>query len=246
MKLYKRLFWPDTHAPYHDAKAVEVALEIGKAHKADELVIQGDFFDCYTISEYSKDPSKATATLEDEIAEGRELLATMERILKPKKVVFIEGNHENRITRYLHNHAPKLCGSMTTREILGIPKAWRWIPFGPKNKYHCGNLIVTHGTRAGKHCAFSMGDAYKTSVLFGHTHRIQEFNVRDAHGRLIKGITNGWLGDIDRAAEYVLDVANWSHAVTPGWFKQNGEFWLQTVEIEKYEAVFHGKFFSAR
>jgi hypothetical protein len=244
MNLYRRLFWPDTHAPYHDAKAVEIAIEIGKELAPHELVIQGDFFDCYTISDYAKDPLKATRTLSEELEEGRALLARLEKELKPKSVVFIEGNHEDRVSRYLRNHASKLVGTMSCRDILGVPKHWRWVPFGPHNRYLAGNLIVTHGTRAGKHCAFAMADAYKTSVLFGHTHRIQEFNMRTARGELIKGITNGWLGDIDRAAEYVQDVANWSHAVTAGLFKPTGEFWLNTVEIENYEAVFNGKFFT--
>jgi predicted phosphodiesterase len=245
MKLYRRLFWPDTHAPYHDVKAVEVALMIGKEHAPQELVIEGDFFDIYCISDYEQDPLKACRVLEEEICEARELLFRIVTELNPEKVIFIEGNHEDRITRYLRRHAPKLMGIVSSRSILGIPKNYVWVPWGPKNKYQAGKLTVTHGTKANKHCAAGMAEKFGESVLFGHTHRLQEFTRRTASGRLILGATNGWLGDQDRAAEYVVDVADWSHAVTAGWFKPGGDFWLQTVRIEKHEAVFNGKFFRA-
>lgn len=244
MKLTRRLFWPDTHAPYHDVKAVETAIAIGKEHRPDELVIEGDFFDCYTISDYDQDPAKAARLLQEEIAEGVALLLRLEKELKPKRVVFIEGNHEDRVTRYLRRNAPKLMGTMNVRQILGIPDRFHFIPWGPKNKYFCGKLVVTHGTRANKHCAAAMAERYKCSVLFGHTHRVQEFNIRTVHGERIKGITNGWLGDMDRAAEYVTDIADWGHCVTPGWFRENGDFWLQNVEIENGKAVFNGKPFT--
>lgn len=246
-KLSRSLFWPDTHAPYHDWRAVELAIQIGREFKPDTLVFEGDFFDCYTISDYEKDPHKACNTIQQEVQESTALLLRIEKEIRPKKVVFVEGNHEDRVSRYLRKNAPKLMGLVDTRSVLGIPDRYQFVPFGPKNKYWASpKLIVTHGTRANKYCASAMVERFKVSVLFGHTHRLQEFNICTADGRRLKGKTNGWLGDLDRAAEYVNDVADWAHAITLGYFTPDGDFWLQDIEIDhQYRTVFNGKLYVA-
>lgn len=234
---------PDTHAPFHDKRAFSVMLKIAKDFDPHEVIILGDFFDCYSISDYTQDPTKAFNRLEEELVQAREPLNELVRTITPSKWVFIQGNHEFRVDRYINTYASKLGGMFSVRSILGIPKAFEWVPWGPKNFYKAGKLIVTHGTLHNKHVAAAMSAKYGTSVLFGHTHRIQESTTRNVHGDRIKGVTIGWLGDLERAAEYITNVADWSHGFAVSYHKPGGEYFLQTIEIEKYEAVFNGKLY---
>lgn len=243
MKLYRRLFIPDTHAPFHDMRAFRLMLDVAKDFKPHEVVYLGDFFDCYSVSQYDKDPEKNFKLLEEELIEGRELLDLVERTTNADKYVFLSGNHENRIDRYVATYAGKLGGLVKTREILQVPSKYEWLPYGQKGHYRCGKLIATHGSLCNKHVAFGMAAKYGSSVIFGHTHRIQEFNLRNIHGATIKGVTIGWLGDGRKAAEYVNNVADWSHGFAVGYFKPSGGFFLQTIEIQDYQCVFNGRLY---
>ncbi len=238
----KRFFWPDTHTPFHDEKAVGLALQVLRDFGPDEVVILGDFFDCYTVSQYSKDPKNQYKLLETELEAGRDLLNKI--FIACPNVVFLSGNHENRIDRYVAQNAGALGGSINTRDVLRLPRQVKFYPYGHKNRHQCGKLIATHGTLCSRHCCASMLLKYGTSVIFGHTHRIQEFNIRRADGDRIKAVTCGWLGNHEEAAEYIMNVHDFSQGFALGYFpKQNGDFFLETVEIENHQLIFNGKLY---
>lgn len=243
MKLFKRVLWPDTHCPFHDRKAVEIAIEIAREERPDELVLLGDFEDCYSVSRFTQDPDKAFTLLEDELEEGKALRARMERELRPSKVVYIEGNHENRIEKYVRGYAPRLASALNPKDVLGVPRHWVWVPWGQRNFYRCGKLLATHGTLATKHAAAAMLDKYGCSVVFGHTHKIQRFQKRNANGQLLEAFNVGWLGDKHRAMEYIENVADASQGFAIQYCKPNGDFFVKIVEIENHSAVHNGKLF---
>ena len=236
---YRRLFIPDSHHPFSDKSAYSIALEIGKEFRPDEIVILGDFFDCYSISEYPKDPLKGYHILKDELDEASGELRRLEAFVKPKhRIIFIEGNHEFRIRRYIRKYADILSGLITTSDILRIPKHWLWVDWGPRNFYRCGKLIATHGSLSSKHVAAAMLSKYVASVIFGHTHRIQEFNQLTVHGERRKAVTIGWLGDAGRAAEYIENVVDYQHGVGLGYFWPDGNFQLDVIEIGPKGAIY--------
>jgi len=238
MRLYKRLFVPDSHWPFIDRKAWNCMVSVAEAFRPDEIVILGDFWDCYCISDYTKDPARNFKLLEEELIEGRVALDELERKTKAKSMVFLQGNHEQRIDRYVATFAGKLGDFIQPKEVLKIPNYYKWYPYGMRGHHRMGKLIATHGSLTNKHVAYGMVAKYGASVLFGHTHKIQEFQVRNINGEVHRGINIGWLGDVDRAAEYVKNVADWCHGFALGWFKPNGEFWTQTIPIIRGECVY--------
>lgn len=221
-------------------------LDVARTFKPDEVVYLGDFFDCYCVSDYTKNPIANFALLEDELKPGRKLLSEVERVSRAKSYVFLQGNHEERIDRYIATYASKLAGNLETRKILGIPDHYKWFPYGMKNHYRMGKLIATHGTLCGQYPAAAMARKYGSSILFGHTHRVQEFQIRNASGDVFRGINIGWLGDLETAAEYIKNVADWCHGFAVGWFNTAGDFWIQTIPIINYECVFNHALISHR
>jgi len=235
------LFIPDQHWPFVDHRAYKVMLNVISQIKIDEVVWLGDHWDCYCVSDYGKDPIKNFKLLEEELIEGREALAQIEKITKAKSFVFLQGNHENRIDRYVAAYAGKLGNLVKTKDILQIPEHYRYIPYGQNGYYKCGKLIVTHGSLSNKHIAHAMLAKYGASVLFGHTHKVQEFQITNVFGEVLRGINIGWLGDAKKAAEYIKNVADWCHGFAIGYFKPNGDFFVQTIPIINYECVFNGE-----
>jgi hypothetical protein len=246
MALYKRVFWPDTHTPWHDKKAVWLALDIVKDFKPDELVVMGDFFDCYSVSRYDQDPQRSFQQLEDELEDGRKLLGQISKISKAKSLVFLEGNHEARIGKYIKVYAQKLASSLSTEKVLQLPEEWKFIPYGPTNKHYMGSLVATHGSYHNQHVAAKMVNKYRTSVIFAHTHRVQMFCQKDVHGNESCGYNIGWLGS-EKYADYLQDVSDWSLAFAVGWFTKTSHF-IDIIRINKtksgkYSAIFQGKYY---
>lgn len=244
-RLYRRLFIPDTHSNNHDKKAWSCMLDVVSQFRPDEVVYLGDFWDCYSVSDFTKNPSYNFQLLEEELKAGRELLSQVERISRAKSYVFLAGNHEARIDRYIATYASKLAGNLVTREILGVPKHYKWFPYGMKNHYNMGKLIATHGTLCGQNPAAAMVKKYGCSVVFGHTHGCQEYTIRNAKGENFTAYNIGWLGD-ESAAEYIQNFPNWSHGFGIAHFKPNGEFYFQTITIKNYECVFNNTLISRR
>jgi len=242
-KLYKRLFIPDTHTPFHDPQCVKVLLDVARDFRPDEVVYLGDWWDCYSVSSYDKDPEKNFASLKDELLQGLDILHQVEKVSRANRFVFLQGNHEYRIDRYLNTYASKLHNILPVREILQLPKSYTFYPYGQENHYRCGKLILTHGSLTNKHAAASMVAKYGHSVMFGHTHKIQEYQVRTITGECHRGINIGWLGDPKRAAEYVANVADWSNGFALGYFNKRGHFWTQIVHIINGHAVVNGKLY---
>lgn len=240
MKLTKRLFIPDTHAPEHDPKAFNLMLKVARDFNPDEVIVLGDFFDCYSVSQYSKDPTKNFEMLEEELIVGRRLLTDIENNCPNARLVFLEGNHEHRITRYIHTYAAKLGGSITTRQVLKVPKQWEYLPYGMKGHKRCGKLLVTHGSLCTRYSAAAMASKYGCSVLYGHTHCVQTFTTRNARGERIQGINIGWLGAHSAHEDYVTNVPNSSQAFAVGHFKPNGDYFIQVIEIEAHQLVWRG------
>jgi predicted phosphodiesterase len=218
-------------------------LDIAKDFKPDEIVVLGDFFDAYSVSFHSKNPERDFTTIEHELEISRPELARIQAINPKARLVFLCGNHEDRISRYLKHNAPKLARSMNLESMLDLPRGTVFFPYGQRNRYFMGKLMATHGTLFNQHVAQAMLRKYGCSVIFGHTHRLQEFNAKTVHGERIKGITIGWLGDSHHAGEYIQDLADWCHAFALSYHYPNGEFVIQTIEILKGKAVFDGKIY---
>lgn len=66
------------------------------AGKTDVLVLNGDLIDCYSISKFTK---MYRQPLINELLEARQFVIDLVKLIKPKKVIAIDGNHEIRLGR---------------------------------------------------------------------------------------------------------------------------------------------------
>lgn len=90
---------------------------------------------------------------------------------------YIEGNHENRGTRYCEEH-PEMYGTVDVRHSLFLDqRGWRWIPY--KQNFNLNGVSFTHipingmGKAIGSpNVAQKALQLYHNSVVFGHTHTL--------------------------------------------------------------------------
>lgn len=247
-KLESMLVVADAHRPYHDQKAWDLMLQVGRFLKPHHVVVNGDMADFYSVSSHSKDPARSTR-LEDELADVNHGLDELDR-LRAANYLFIGGNHEDRLTRYLQDRAPELYGVVDIPALFKLnARGWSYTPY--KQEARLGKLYITHdvGT-AGRYAAYKALDTYQHSVLTGHTHRLSYVVEGNAVGEYKLSAQFGWLGDAEKVdyMHRVLVKKNWALGFGVGYLNpETGVAYMVPVPIividGTYTCVVHGKYF---
>lgn len=194
---------PDVHVPYHDERAWEALLDVINGLEPSGVVIIGDFADFYAVSSHDRDPSRRQR-LEEEVTEVNKALDELEEV-HDGDVCFIEGNHEDRLRRYLWKKAPELFGTVDVRRLFRLKeRGWKHRPY--RQGLKVGKVTYKHdyGGKAGKYAAKQCLEAYGGNLVIGHTHRGEVTYLGEGRpdGDQHFCLNVGWLGDVDQA-DYV-------------------------------------------
>jgi predicted phosphodiesterase len=200
---YERIaFLSDLHHPFQDDAAIDCALGVLRDYRPQLLVLGGDYFDCYSISDHDKEPGRADC-LQDEFDAARETHRKIEDAIGGADVIWVDGNHEERIQR-VQRAKPGLfkLRSLELPVAAELPKRWMYYP--NQTRFKGGPLTMLHGdTKArgtnSKHAAAGMLSKLRTSCLFGHLHRFQTYHETADDGRTRGGYANGHLCDVAQA-----------------------------------------------
>ncbi len=215
------VFIPDCHHPYVDQNAWQLALKVVRKVQPKVIVILGDFSDCLPVTGHGLDGPLRYSLLA-EISAARHALKELEEAAGPQldRKIFIEGNHETRLNRYIMQRAPELHGMVDIEKSLGLEESgWEFYPY--KTTCQLGKLHITHDTgKAGKNAHRSAALAYMGSSIIGHTHRMAYEVTGTFDGTPYLGAMFGWLGD-RKAANYMHEVgaAEWVHGMGVGYIE---------------------------
>lgn len=234
----------DAHRPYHDERAWQLMLKVGRELKPKILITIGDLADFYAVSAHSKNPTRSRQLAE----ELGIVLAGLDDLdgLGAKEKYFVAGNHEDRLRRYLQDKAPELFG------IVGIPtlfnlkdRGWTYVPY--KDDTRVGKLFLTHDVgNSGRTSVFNALDTYQHSVVTGHSHRLAYIVEGNAAGEYKVSAQFGWLGDVGKI-DYMNRAKakkNWALGFGIGYLdRKTGVTYLTPVPIVKYSCCVNGKLF---
>jgi len=236
----------DLHAPYHDALAWATCLHAIEALRPDVVVVIGDFPDCYSVSRHMKDPGRVQG-FRDEIEAVRRELRRIETLRVPRRI-YIEGNHEFRLARYIAAQAPEFYGLLDVRGLLGLDAhGWEWVPY--RQHIVIGDAIFTHDVeRAGIYAArHSLADA-GGSIVFGHSHRLALHMGGTLAGAVHYALNVGHMADL-ASIDYRSQIRarrDWQTGF--GWITQDstGQSWPVAVPIVEGRCVVDGQLISGR
>ena len=198
----------DVHLPFEDKVNVRVTLDYLADYKPDLVILGGDIWDFYEISDYERDPGRIKS-LQDEFDEGRYFIKAIAEL--SARVIFLEGNHEGRLHRLISRN-PGLfkLRSLEIPRAAELPEGWQYFP--SQTHYRLGPMLALHGDVKGMsdrvtHPAYTLFQRLKRSCIAGHFHRFGRYYDTDYDGVPRAGFVNGHLSDI-RQVKYITSP-NW-------------------------------------
>lgn len=236
---------PDLHAPYHSKPGWNLLLQVARALRPKHLVVIGDFADFYGVSAHDKDPTRANR-MDEELDAANAMLDELDALGATDKL-YIEGNHEDRLRRYLMK-SPALHNVVSTERLLNLTaRGWEFVPY--KRHTARGAVHFTHDVGAcGRNAVFRALDTYQHSVVTGHTHRMQYVVEGTAVGECKVSAMFGWLGDVEQVDYMNLASArkNWATGFGVGYLDPSSGFvYLVPVPIVAETCMVNGTLYRA-
>lgn len=234
----KILIIPDLHCPYNDKRAFNLMLKASADFNPNTVVILGDWIDNYSISKYTKNPQR-DRFLRWEVAEANKALDKVDTYFPQSIKIFLAGNHEERLERYISDKAPELFGLVDTKKLLKLQeRKYTYYPYGGYHKI--GKLYFTHGDIVRENVTQAMLDKYEKSIVFGHTHRMEQTIKVNVLGEGHLGITSGWLGSMKKI-DYIKTFSNWQLGFSTAVVMPNGNFFTQLHPIVANKCWINGR-----
>ena len=230
----KILILSDLHFPYQDNQAIKAALNYGKQREVNCIVINGDLIDFANISRHEKDWRHRSVAEEFEIT--RQFLKMLRKEFPKAKIVFKEGNHDERWEKFLFLKAPEIFDdsefTLESRLKLGelkidIVKDKLPIQIGKLNILHGHELNGSGGVNPARATFLKTID----NVLIGHCHRSSQHTEPTFNGDVIVTTSQGCLCGM---YPMFARVNKWNHGFSFVEHEINtGEYVLHNLKIIK-------------
>lgn len=257
--------------PTHDEQAIAVAITITKAANADVIVMVGDNLDLPELGKYRLSPAFALTT-QAAIDRATTLVAELRAAAPNADIVWLAGNHEERLVNYVLDNAKAAFGikrgnTPDSWPVLSVPflchfdtHRVRYLAGYPAGAYWINDkLKVIHGTKV--RSGGSTAHAYLTdskSVIYGHIHRREwaERTREDHDGpKTILAASPGCLartdgsvpstkGGLDLDGRPLTVVEDWQQGLAVvTYLEGDNPFWYEQIPIHSGQAMWRGKLY---
>lgn len=243
----------DIHFPYHDEDILESVMHYIYDSQVDMVILNGDTLDCEALSTF-QDSDRASFSEELDLA--RSFIKQLTKIARHNnsdcEFVWIDGNHEARLEKYLIRQAPELLGLsvegnkvLSIRNLMGLDElGWQYLSYSEFLALP-GDLYIQHGHKVSKHSSSSVGNSMRDqggSVIIGHVHRLGAFYVTNRLGTF-RGFENGCLC---RQPKYLpKDSANWQRGFCKVTYTDETTWHVQQAFIQNGKFMMDGKLYGA-
>lgn len=190
----------DIHIGVHDKQALVGALIYLKKERCDNIILNGDIIDSSSISKHPKNANTPKYLSEVELT--KTFLSSIRADYPNARIIFKEGNHDDRLGRYIQENANELEGLISLSEILGLKE--KGIEFCESTQIMRANdIYVIHGHElkigGGINPARSLLLKSFESTIMGHVHRTSFSAGKSIGGKFIRTWTTGCLCKLSQA-----------------------------------------------
>lgn len=225
----------DIHIPFHDRQTIELAVEKAKQKKIVGILLNGDIADCHELSRFDKTPDEPRYV--EEVEATRQFLRWLRYKFPTIKIVLKDGNHEERLMKYLCQRAPALFGL----DVATIPNILWFHKYGiehvtDKRVIQAGKLNIVHGhefpggSNSPVNPARGLFLKAKASILGNHFHQMSEHHEPDIRG---KSIAAWSLGCACGLAPMYLPLNKWCNGFAFVEILDDGDFEVENLCVMK-------------
>ena len=250
--------------PFHDRKALDVVLQIAQDYWFDNIILLGDVVDLSEFSDKFLTEPGFYRTTQSALLETSWYLGQLRMSSPEAKMEFIEGNHEYRYARALMTHLQSAYGLRPASEIKLVPSydLERLLDLDAVNVEWVGNypdgrvwlnkrLQLRHGNISRKdpgHTSSAIVRESNCSVLFGHTHKIEQvfrtIETEDGEVTIFAG-SPGCLCRTDHVVPGHKRGQSWQQGFGIVHYDETESF-LELKEIKNGKTIYDGKEYVAR
>ena len=223
----------DAHWPFHDLHkdadgnfhgAYMTAITELRERGVQTLILNGDMMDCFHLSSHEK--LEARRDWKWELDVTRAMLKHLREFFGDKvRIIYREGNHEERFARYMAKHAKELSGVYDLSELMKLrDQGIEWV--SGRAKMTIGKLWIDHG-----HEWFGSGGVVPArnyrmkavdNIMVGHVHKTShDLFRRPLGGDFIAGWSVGCLCDLN---PHYAPRNNWNHGFAHVRLSTDGNF----------------------
>jgi hypothetical protein len=186
-----RQYEDGTLDPFHDERALDVAMQVLRDVQPDRVIWLGDFLDLPEFGRFAQESSFARTT-QAGIDRGHQLLAQARAVAPDATHEVLEGNHDRRLQNMVTANASAAFGlrqanSPSSWPVLSVPYLLRLdeLEVIYVGGYPAGQLWLNeglrciHGTkvRSGGSTAAAVVKDDHVSTIFGHIHRVETQHI---------------------------------------------------------------------
>jgi predicted phosphodiesterase len=208
----KMLIFSDLHIPDHQEKMILSIVEKNK--NVDTIVLAGDILDCHAVSAWM---NEEITILDHEMIMAHELLKKIRAITKAK-IIFVKGNHEQRVNNHYAKNAKAMGTAVVETEVLyKLAKGFevkrkvgknfvreefpaiRNVEYCEARSFFYGDLLINHPTIFSKDNMKTVKRMWEEKlknkypsakvVIIGHTHQLGMVYYEDGRVLIEDGCT---------------------------------------------------------
>lgn len=172
----------DMQIDYQDKETLVAVHSFLSDFRPDVLVLNGDIIDMTALSRFRTSLEEKEGLWKQQ-GELRFELGFLRGLLPKAEMVYVLGNHEQRLADYLADNAPELERVFPSfEEFAGLDNLNIKLvaPYGAGYDWH--GVLITHGTKIVQNTAKSNLDTEGSSGISGHTHRMSSYFKTDRSG----------------------------------------------------------------
>lgn len=253
---------PDAHVgPNQDLSRFSSLGQFIVDKRPDNIVSLGDFATLESLSawdqgkgtkmegrRYSEDCRTCIAAIDLMLSPLRRLQARQKKNKEPlyaPRLVFIEGNHETRLSRYVESK-PELAEHLDIQKDLQLEESG-FTDFVPYKEFiEIEGVLFTHAVmnaanqaNAGKTALASVAQSVSKSTIMGHLHRYETVNYyRHGADDIIQIVSAGCF--FEHTDDYALGAMNayWRGILLLHHIKgQTGRFDVEQISIQRLKSL---------
>jgi len=242
--VYRLAFLSDFHFPYHDPKALSLALKIVSDFNPNFVCLGGDVFEFNNISRWAVTPEQKMEGVLEAVYKPYSLFSKDLRDAAPNATIpFLIGNHDIRIRNDMNNDALAPYRSIVWSEFSKIIRQTGHLWFGfETTRINLGKLWLMHGNKTGMNVAKKHYEWLKSPSISGHTHKSDRYIQPTLNG-IDETHVSGCLCKIKPV--YSDEVQPWTQGIVLATSFRDGPIMFDNIIFKDNRAVWGAKVYKA-